>query len=68
MKIDNKIRQFRKERKWSQVALAEKIGVSRQTIISLESGKYIASLPVAYQLATLFNVPIEELFIFNKEQ
>lgn len=67
MRVKNRIREKRKEMRWSQEELADKVDVTRQTIISLEQGKYIASLPLAYQLAKLFGMTIEELFIFTDE-
>ncbi|MBO5486883.1 MAG: helix-turn-helix transcriptional regulator [Eubacterium sp.] len=58
---------YRKERKVSQSELADAVNVTRQTIISLEKGKYKASLVLAHKLAQFFDVAIEELFIFNEE-
>ena len=63
----NRIQELRKERKIRQEDLAEAVGVTRQTIISLENGKYNASLVLAHKLAQLFGVTIEEIFIFNEE-
>lgn len=59
--------QYRKERKVSQSELADAVNVTRQTIISLEKGKYKASLVLAHKLAQFFEVAIEDLFIFNEE-
>ncbi|MDR0930218.1 MAG: helix-turn-helix transcriptional regulator [Clostridiales bacterium] len=71
MKITNQIARFRKETKTSQAELAAAVGVTRQTIISLEGGKYIASLPLAYKIARNFGRTIEETFnlegVFNNE-
>ena len=47
---------------WSQQRLADELGVSRQTIISIEKGRYDPSLPLAFKLAALFGCPIEDLF------
>nr|WP_237462978.1 MULTISPECIES: helix-turn-helix transcriptional regulator [Leucobacter] len=53
---------MRAEREWSQQRLAEELGVSRQTIISIERGRFDPSLPLAFRLARLFHLPIEEIF------
>lgn len=58
---------YRRERKVSQSELADAVNVTRQTIISLEKGKYKASLVLAHKLAQFFDVTIEDLFIFNEE-
>lgn len=58
---------MRKVRGLNQDELARAVGVTRQTIISLENGKYIASLPLAFRLAHFFNVSIEDIFIFKEE-
>lgn len=65
--MDNHIAAFRKERGLSQAELAEAVEVTRQTIISLEGGRYNASLALAHKLAKYFGKPIEELFIFEEE-
>lgn len=61
--MKNKLKVLRAERDWSQAKLAEQVGVSRQTIIALEKDKYDPSLPLAFKLADLFNLPIEKIFI-----
>jgi putative transcriptional regulator len=61
--MKNKLKVLRAERDWSQARLAEKVGVSRQTIIALEKDKYDPSLPLAFKLAKLFDLPIEKIFI-----
>ena len=58
----NKVNEFRKKFKFTQEDLANKLGVTRQTIISIEQGKYIASLPLALKIAKIFNVSVEEVF------
>jgi len=58
----NRVRRLRTERGWSQAALGEKLGVSRQTINAIEGGKYDPSLPLAFALARLFKLPIEKIF------
>ncbi len=60
--MDTKIRELRKARKLSQEELALAVGTTRQTITSIETGKYIASLPLAYKIAHYFGLSIEEVF------
>ena len=66
--MQTRIAQYRKERTVTQEELAEAVNVTRQTIISLESGKYKASLVLAHKIAQFFQVTIEEMFIFDKEE
>ena len=66
--VKTKIAQLRKERKLTQEELARAVGVSRQTIISIENGKYTASLVLAYKIARYFGMLIEEVFDFNEEE
>lgn len=61
-----KIPELRKERKLSQEELATAVGVTRQTITSIEVGKYVASLPLAYKIARYFGLSIEEVFDFSE--
>ncbi len=60
--MKNKLKVLRAERNWSQAVLADKVGVSRQTINAIETGKYDPSLPLAFKLSRLFNLSIEEVF------
>ena len=60
--MTNRLRVLRAERRWSQADLAERLGVSRQTVNAIETGKYDPSLPLAFRLARLFGLRIEELF------
>ena len=60
--MKNKLRELRGERDWSQAELAERAGVSRQTINAIETGKYDPSLPLAFVLARIFKLRIEEMF------
>ena len=60
--LNNRLKVLRAERDWSQADLAERAGVSRQTINAIETGKYDPSLPLAFKLARLFDMPIEEIF------
>uniref|UniRef100_UPI003FEF08F9 helix-turn-helix transcriptional regulator n=1 Tax=Candidatus Fimivicinus sp. TaxID=3056640 RepID=UPI003FEF08F9 len=64
--MENHIAAFRKQCRLSQAELAQAVGVSRQTITSLEVGKYTASLPLAFKLARYFECTIEDLFIFEE--
>jgi len=58
----NRLKVLRAERDWSQADLAERLGVSRQTINAIETGKYDPSLPLAFSLAGLFGQPLESIF------
>ncbi len=60
--MTNTIRALRLAHGWSQVELAEKLGVSRQTIYALEYGRFDPSLPLAFAIAKLFGRPIEEIW------
>jgi putative transcriptional regulator len=60
--MKNRLRLLRAEREWTQQELAERAGVSRQTIIAIESGKYDPSLPLAFTLARIFDDAIEGIF------
>jgi len=60
--VDNRIAEQRGDRSWSQAHLAQLLGVSRQTVISIERGRFDPSLPLAFRLATVFECRIEDLF------
>jgi putative transcriptional regulator len=60
--MNNKLKVLRAERNWSQAVLADKVSVSRQTINAIETGKYDPSLPLAFKLAKLFDLAIEDVF------
>lgn len=60
-----RIKELRRERKMSQAELAEAVGTTRQTITSIEVGKYTASLPLAYKIARYFGLTIEDVFDFS---
>jgi putative transcriptional regulator len=60
--VTNRLRVLRAERRWSQAELAERLGVSRQTVNAIETGKYDPSLPLAFRIARLFGQPIEAIF------
>lgn len=61
--MTNRLRVLRAERQWSQADLAERLGVSRQTVNAIETGKYDPSLPLAFRIARLFGLRIEEVFL-----
>ncbi len=60
--MNNRLRVLRAERDWSQAELADRLGVSRQTVNAVETGKYDPSLPLAFKIARLFELRIEEVF------
>lgn len=64
--MKNQLRALRKERGWSQEALADRLSVSRQTIYAIEVGKYDPSLSLAFDIADLFGLRIEEVFKHEK--
>lgn len=61
--MKNRLKVLRAERDWSQQDLAERLAVSRQSVHAIESGKYDPSLPLAFRIADLFAMPIEEIFL-----
>jgi putative transcriptional regulator len=65
--MNNKLKVLRAMRNWSQADLAEHLDVSRQTVNALETGKYDPSLPLAFKIARLFQMPIEEIFELEPE-
>ena len=66
--MKNRIAALRKERRISQAELAEAVSVTRQTIISLESGRYNASLLLAHRIAKYFGTTIEDIFLFEEDE
>ena len=60
--MKNRLKVLRAERDWSQGDLAERLGVSRQSVNALETGTYDPSLPLAFKIARLFGLPIEQIF------
>ncbi|QTC91300.1 helix-turn-helix transcriptional regulator [Brevundimonas goettingensis] len=60
--MNNRLKVLRAERNWSQADLAEQLGVSRQTVNALETGRYDPSLPLAFKIARVFAQPIESIF------
>ena len=65
--MENRLALLRKERRMSQAELAEAVEVTRQTIISLESGRYNASLLLAHKIARYFGLTIEDVFLFEED-
>lgn len=66
--MNNRLKVLRAERDWSQADLADRLGVSRQTINAIEKGKYDPSLALAFKIALLFRQPIEEIFFPSEEE
>ncbi|WP_163583108.1 helix-turn-helix transcriptional regulator [Gracilibacillus saliphilus] len=66
--MKNRIKELREEQSISQEKMARQLNVSRQTIISIEKGRYNPSLPLAMQMARLFNRTVEEVFILEDEE
>ena len=60
--MTNRLRDLRADRGWSQAYLAEQLEVSRQSVNAIETGKYDPSLPLAFRIARLFSLPIENIF------
>ena len=60
--MKNRLKVLRAERDWTQANLADKLGVSRQTVNAIEKGKFDPSLPLAFKIARLFELSIEEIF------
>lgn len=66
--MKNRLEEFRLRNGWTQQELADRVDVSRQTIISLENGRYNPSILLAFRLARLFNLQIEDLFLYSDEE
>ena len=60
--MDNCLKELRGQRGWNQAELAERLDVSRQTVNSIETGRYDPSLPLAFRIARLFSLPLEVIF------
>ena len=65
--MKSRIRELREEYGWTQGSLAEQLGVSRQTVNALETGKYDPSLPLAFAIAKLFEERIEDIFLYEDQ-
>jgi putative transcriptional regulator len=61
--MENRLRVLRAERGWSQADLGQRLEVSRQSVNAIETGKYDPSLPLAFRIAELFGIPIEDVFV-----
>lgn len=64
--MNSRLREYRELQGWSQGQLAEALGVSRQTVNALETGKYDPSLPLAFRIARVFGRSIEDIFLFEE--
>ena len=60
--MNNRLKVLRAERNWSQAELAQRLDVSRQSVIAIETGKYDPSLPLAFRIARLFGLSLEQIF------
>ena len=65
--MNNRLRVLRAEQGWSQQDLAERLGVSRQSVNAIETGRYDPALPLAFQIADVFGLTIEDIFIHEKD-
>lgn len=61
--MKNRLRELRSERGWSQADLAQRLDVSRQSVNAVETGKFDPSLPLAFAIARIFGMPIEQIFL-----
>ena len=61
--MKNNLKTLRAEKKWSQAALGDKLGISRQSVNAIETGRYYPSLPLAFKMARLFELSIEDVFL-----
>lgn len=66
--ISNRIKVLRAEKDWTQAELANRLGISRQAVISIEKYKYTPSLELAFKIAEAFEVSIEEVFAYKEEE
>lgn len=64
--MKNRLKILRAERNWSQADLAERLDVSRQSVNAIETGKYDPSLPLAFKIAAVFGLPIEQIFFSDE--
>ena len=65
--MNNRLRELRSQREWSQAELAGRVGVSRQAIIAIETGRFDPSLPLAFKLARVFGLAIEDVFLSDED-
>jgi len=66
--MKNRIRELRSQKEWTQEYLSQRVGVSRQSIVAIESGKYNPSLELAFKISQEFNCTIEQVFLFEEER
>ena len=66
--MKNRIRVYRAERGWSQAELAERLGVSRQTVNAIENERYDPSLPLAFEIERVFGRPLQEIFQYEPRE
>jgi len=66
--VHNRIKVLRAERDWTQADLAERVGISRQAVISIEKYKYTPSLELAFQVAEVFEVSLTDIFSYEEEK
>ena len=66
--IKNRLKVLRAERDWTQADLSERVGISRQEVISIEKYKYMPSLELAFKIAEAFGVPITEVFTYVEDE
>ncbi len=66
--ITNRLRELRARYRMSQEELARRVGVTRQTIIAIENGKYLPSLKLAFKIAKVFGMKIEDIFVFDEKE
>ncbi|WP_395644548.1 helix-turn-helix transcriptional regulator [Terricaulis sp.] len=66
--MKNRLKVLRAERNWSQADLADRLDVSRQSVNAIETGKYDPSLPLAFKIARVFGLPIEQIFTDDEAQ
>jgi putative transcriptional regulator len=65
--VKNRLKVLRAERNWSQSDLAERLEVSRQSVNAIETGRYDPSLPLAFRIAKLFQLPVEQIFLSDED-
>jgi putative transcriptional regulator len=66
--VQNRVREQRVQGRLSQAELADALGVSRQTVISIEGGRYLPSLPLAFRIARFFDMPVDKMFDPDEEE
>ncbi|WP_277208060.1 helix-turn-helix transcriptional regulator [Isoptericola croceus] len=67
-RVTNRIRDLREEHRITQAELGERLGVSRQTVIAIEQGRYSPTLELAFQIAHLFDAPLDDVFGYRKDE